>query len=173
MRIDPQNKYFIIPNLDAHLVRIFYIDPITLLVIKGPSIPVVPSAGPRHGIFHTPSTYYRLLTEIASTLTSYTRSHLSSHAQLQLTATTNRTTYGPSQGNPFAYNAASEIALVPGGKRLIVSNCSTINFNTTGANPKNATLEPFGSYGYLRYRIEWDDEIWCFVACRGFFPAPV
>jgi len=149
VRIDPQNKYFVIPDLGADLVRIFYIDPITLLVSPRPSIPVVPGSGPRHGIFdthgssnNTSTTYYYLVAEIASTLTSYAVNYLPSNGGLQLTAVTNSTTYGPSQGTTFAYNAASEIALAPGGKTLMVSNRNTTYFNITNPNPKNATLEP-------------------------------
>jgi 6-phosphogluconolactonase (cycloisomerase 2 family) len=139
----------VIPDLGADLIRVFYIDPLTLLVSPRPSIPVVPGSGPRHGIFHThgsgsynTSTYYYLVTEIGSTLTGYHVNYLPSNGGLQLTTTFNSTTYGPGQGNAFAYNAASEIALTSDGKSLIVSNRNTTYFNITNPNPKNATLEP-------------------------------
>ena len=51
VRIDPQNKYFIIPDLGADILRVFWIDPKTLLVSPRPSIPVAPGSGPRHGQF--------------------------------------------------------------------------------------------------------------------------
>jgi len=145
-RIDPQNKYFVIPDLGADLVRIYYIDPITLLVSPRPSIPVAPGSGPRHGIFHThgsmnTSTYYYLVTEIGNTITGYKVGYLPQDGGLQLNAVTNSTTYGPGQGDKFAFNAASEIALAADGKTLIVSNRNTTLFNIKNPNPNNATLE--------------------------------
>lgn len=145
VRIDPSNKYFVIPDLGADLVRVYYIDPVTLLVSPRPSTPVVPGSGPRHGVFHShannTSIHYYLVTEIGSTITSYNVGYLPSNGGLTLNAVANSTTYGPGQGNNFAFNDASEIALAPNGKSVIVSNRNTTLFDIANPNPANATLE--------------------------------
>lgn len=146
VRIDPTNKYFVIPDLGANLIRIYYIDPLTLLLTPRPSIPVVPGSGPRHGIFHThghhnTSTHYYLVTEIASTLTSYNVEYLPSNGGLSLEPLANSTTYGPNHTAAFAYNDAAEIALAPDGKSVVVSNRNTTFFDIPNPNPANATLE--------------------------------
>ncbi|KAL8894782.1 MAG: hypothetical protein Q9192_004051, partial [Flavoplaca navasiana] len=46
--IDPMKKYFVVPDLGADLIRVFYIDPLTLKIAERPSIPVPKGSGPRH-----------------------------------------------------------------------------------------------------------------------------
>ena len=155
--VDPFNKYLVIPDLGADLIRVYYIDPHTLRITPRPSIPVVPGSGPRHGVFqrvpvasHSPSggtkaarnipeIYYYLVTELTNTLTGYRLSYKPFKGGLGLDIVSNSTmTYGPAN-KTFAGNAAAEIAL--NGNFLTVSNRNATVFDIKNPNPKNATLE--------------------------------
>ena len=156
--VDPENKYLMIPDLGADLVRIFYVDPQTLLVSPRPSTPVVPGSGPRHGQFHVEklhcnhnhtigthpkkATFYYLVTELANTLTGYRVTYLPQNGGLHLTPVTNSTTYGPANHTAFAGNAAAEIAIAPNGKSLLVSNRNATFFDIANPDPKNVTRVP-------------------------------
>jgi len=148
--IDPSNTYLLIPDLGGDLLRIFYIDPTTLLLSPRPSIPVVPGSGPRHGAFTTlhrglgsiPQTLYYLVTELANTLTGYRVSYLPQNGGLALTAFTHTSTYGPSNATVFAGNAAAEIMVAKDGKSLLVSNRNATFFEIANPDPKNATRIP-------------------------------
>ncbi|KAL6718915.1 hypothetical protein ACLMJK_003150 [Lecanora helva] len=140
--VDPQNKYFVIPDLGADLVRIYYIDPKTLQITARPSIPVVPGSGPRHGRFHNTgknSTHYYLVTELGNTLTGYKTTYLPQNGGLSLQPIMNSTTYGPANGTTFAGNAASEVYISQAGEELIVSNRNASFFDLANPDPKNAT----------------------------------
>jgi 6-phosphogluconolactonase (cycloisomerase 2 family) len=148
--IDPSNTYLLIPDLGGDLLRIFYIDPSTLLLSTRPSIPVAPGSGPRHGAFTTlhrgfgsiPQTLYYLVTELANTLTGYRVSYLPQNGGLALTAFTHSMTYGPSNATVFAGNAAAEIAIARDGKSLLVSNRNATSFDIANPDPKNVTRIP-------------------------------
>ena len=143
---DPQNQYLVVPDLGGDIVRIYYIDPQTLLISPKPSISVVPGSGPRHGRFlktQNNSTFYYLVTELGNTLTGYQTTYLPDNGGLNLTAVVNGTTYGPN-GNrtAFAGNAASEIYVSRNQESLIVSNRNATVFNIPNPDPKNSTLVP-------------------------------
>jgi len=148
--IDPSNSYLLIPDLGGDLLRIFYIDPSTLLLSPRPSIPVAPGSGPRHGAFTVqhrgfgslPLTLYYLVTELANTLTGYRVSYLPQNGGLTLTAITHSSTYGPSNATVFAGNAAAEIAIAKDGKSLLVSNRNATFFDIANPDPKNVTRIP-------------------------------
>ncbi len=146
--VDPSNRYLVIPDLGADLLRIFYVDPATLLVSARPTIPVVPGSGPRHGAFHVAAshkqgaedqTYYYLVTELANTLTGYKVTYLGQNGGLSMTPFTNSTTYGPANATAFAGNAAAEIEIAKNGKSLLVSNRNATFFDIKNPDPKNAT----------------------------------
>ena len=140
--VDPQKKYFVIPDLGGDLVRIFYIDPTTLKVSPRKSISVVPGSGPRHGQFHVhqgQQTFYYLVTEIDSKLTSYNVQYLPKNGGLEMKAVSQSTTYGPNHRSSFTGNAAAEIYIAPDAKSLLVSNRNATFFNITNPDPKNKT----------------------------------
>jgi len=136
--IDPSNTYLVTPDLGGDLLRIFYIDPTTLLLSPRPSIPVVPGSGPRHGAFTVQkthnTTFYYLVSELANTLTGYRVSYLPHNSGLALTPLTTTSTYGPSNASVFAGNAAAEIMISQNGKSLLVSNRNATFFSDI-ANP--------------------------------------
>lgn len=145
--VDPLNKFLVIPDLGADLIRIFYIDPVTLQVSARPSFPVTAGSGPRHGAFHEAKhsdkedvTHYYLITELGNTLTGYTVEYLKQNGGLNFTAITNSTTYGPSNATAFAGIAASEVRIAMNGKSLLVSNRNATFFNIKNPDPKNSTL---------------------------------
>lgn len=147
MLVDPEKKYFVIPDLGGDLVRIFYIDPKTLEVSQRPSIPVVPGSGPRHGTFHsvagknTTEYYYYLVTEMGNTLTGYKVDYLPKDGGLKLTPFTNTKTFGPNNATAFAGNAAAEVQVVQGGTELLVSNRNATFFNIANPDRTNSTQE--------------------------------
>ena len=142
--VDPTNKYLVVPDLGADLLRIYYIDPSTLQISERPSIPVTPGSGPRHGRFLTTknATMYYLVTELGNTLTGYQTTYLPANGGLGFTPIMNSTTYGPANGTTFAGNAASEIYVAKNNKALLVSNRNATFFQLKNPDPKNATLLP-------------------------------
>lgn len=152
--IDPSNTYVIVPDLGGDLLRIFYIDPSTMLLSPRPSIAVAPGSGPRHGAFTTlprsfgtlPMTILYLVTELANTLTGYRVDYLPQNGGLALTTVTHATTYGPSTAPVFAGNAAAEIAIASDGKSLLVSNRNATFLNIANPDPKNATQIPSDTF---------------------------
>ena len=164
--VDPEKKYFVVPDLGGDLVRIFYIDPTTLKVSIRPPIRVVPGSGPRHGQFHVHENrhaLYYLVTEISSTLTSYHVTYLPNNGGLEMMPVSNGTTYGPNNHTAFVGNAAAEIAIAPGAMSLIVSNRNATFFDITNPDPKNKTrvesdtLATFKLPGMGNGTVEFDE----------------
>jgi 6-phosphogluconolactonase (cycloisomerase 2 family) len=157
IRLDPTGKYFLVPDLGADIVRVFYIDPATLALSERPSIPTPPGSGPRHGVFHASktgnTTHYYLVAEIANTLTGYKVAYLPSNGGVTLTQITNSSTYGPAPNATFAFNAAAEIAVF--GNTLTVSNRNATAFTIKNPDPKNATMVP--SDAMATFKIKPDD----------------
>ncbi|KAG8529046.1 uncharacterized protein KY384_005680 [Bacidia gigantensis] len=151
VRLDPTNKYFVVPDLGADLLRIFYINPLTLEISSRPSIPVTPGSGPRHGIFHAEgvnSTFYYLVSEIANTLTGFKISYLPSYGGMTFAPIVNTTTTGSKANDTtFTGNAAAEIAITNDCKSLYVSNRNASVFNIANPDPdkKNTTRIPSDS----------------------------
>ncbi|KAL9048146.1 MAG: hypothetical protein Q9206_006214 [Seirophora lacunosa] len=147
--VDPMNKFLVVPDLGADLIRIFYIDPKTLQVTPRPSINVTAGSGPRHGVFHSSpdkkAVHYYLLGELSSTLTAYSVSYLPNNGGLQMIPYAIGPATGPANASAFAGNAPSEILLAPplanGDAQLLVSNRNaTAGFpSIPNPDPKNAT----------------------------------
>lgn len=147
--VDPMNKFLVVPDLGADLIRIFYIDPKTLQVTPRPSINVTAGSGPRHGVFHSSpdkkAVHYYLLGELSSTLTAYSVSYLPNNGGLQMVPYAMGPATGPGSATAFAGNAPSEILLAPplanGDAQLLVSNRNaTAGFpSIPNPDPKNAT----------------------------------
>lgn len=149
--LDPTNKYFLVPDLGSDLVRVFHIDHSTLQIAEKASIPVAPGSGPRHGVFRTlhngtngqEAHYFFLVTELANTVTSYAVTYQPLDAGLTFREITRLKTYGThNESSVFANNAASEIAIVGGGKQLLVSNRNATFFTIANPDPKNVTKVP-------------------------------
>ncbi|KAL8737017.1 MAG: hypothetical protein Q9181_002104 [Wetmoreana brouardii] len=157
VRVDPQGKYLVVPDLGSDLIRIFYVDRNNLTISERPSISVTPGSGPRHGVFHiskprrssgtaTPSgskrgeVYYYLVSELSSTLTGYKVSYLPNHGGLQMNPVSTGHAYGPSNATVFSSNAPSEIVVAPSGDQLIVSNRNATFFeHVKNPDPNNST----------------------------------
>ncbi|KAL9015988.1 MAG: hypothetical protein Q9185_006648 [Variospora sp. 1 TL-2023] len=147
--VDPMNRFLVVPDLGADLIRIFYIDPKTLQVTPRPSINVTAGSGPRHGVFHTSANksavHYYLLSELSSTLTAYTVTYLPNNGGMQMVPFATGPATGPANATAFAGNAPSEILLAPplpnGDAQLLVSNRNaTAGFpNMPNPDPKNVT----------------------------------
>ena len=142
--VEPMRMYLVIPDLGSDLIRIFYIDPMTLKVSERPSIPVEPGSGPRHGAFihyDMHNVKYYLVSELGNKLTSYDVNYLPNNGGLAMTRIMSMKTYGNNTASAFAGNAASEI-VIAGSKQLIVSNRNATYFQLNNPCPKNATKIP-------------------------------
>ncbi|KAI4120957.1 MAG: hypothetical protein LQ338_006652 [Usnochroma carphineum] len=150
--VDPTNRYLVVPDLGADLLRIFYVDPTTLQISPRPSVNVTPGSGPRHGVFYASrrskasrgEIEYFLVSELSSTLTGYSVSYLPNNTGIQMTPFASGHTYGSLNNTVFAGNAPAEVALAPiahGGHQLIVSNRNATFFkNIANPDPKNSTM---------------------------------
>ena len=153
--IDPSNEYFVIPDLGADILRIFYIDPITLQIDPRESIEIPPGSGPRHGDFlrivsdqvkennvtcaeHVIRDYYYLVTELSNTLYGYIIESLPNSGGLSFTQVGSDKTYGPNNAPVFAGNAAAEV-VVCSDLSLLVSNRNATFLEIANPDPKNST----------------------------------
>ncbi|KAI4234858.1 MAG: hypothetical protein LQ352_008149, partial [Teloschistes flavicans] len=126
--LDPTLRYLIIPDLGADLLRIFHFNKTSLEISERPSVPVTPGSGPRHGTFNVinminkppPNNlggiksiiHYYLVSELASTLSSYALTYLPHSTGLNLTLLSSQPTTGPSSNNTvFSGNAPAEVHL--------------------------------------------------------------
>lgn len=147
--VDLRNEYLVVPDLGADIVRIFYIDPITLQVSARPPIPLPPRSGPRHGKFVSHASdengtqgqayYYYLVTELSNTLFGYRVNYLPKSGGLSFTQIASSKTYGTNKAPVFAGNAASEIVIAPDNRSLLVSNRNATFFEIANPDPKNST----------------------------------
>ncbi|KAI4157019.1 MAG: hypothetical protein L6R39_000835 [Caloplaca ligustica] len=149
--VDPTNRYLVVPDLGADILRIFYVDPNTLQISPRPSVNLIPGSGPRHGIFYAPkrakasrSEYdFFLVSELASSLTGFSVTYLPNNGGIQMTPFATGKTYSSSNNTVFSGNAPAEIALAPiahGGHQLIVSNRNATFFKgIDNPDSKNAT----------------------------------
>lgn len=81
---DPTGQYILVPDLGADLVRVYAIDPVTLKLTAKDPLKVPAGSGPRHAAFYNPysvacegcTTYFYLVTELASTVIGYSVTYL-------------------------------------------------------------------------------------------------
>ncbi|KAL8885530.1 MAG: hypothetical protein Q9205_003540 [Flavoplaca limonia] len=155
--IDPMKKYFVVPDLGADLIRVYYIDPMTLKIAERPSIPVPKGSGPRHAVFHiTPrsslkakrgETHLYVLTEISAQILSFNVTYLPNNGGLAMTPIGKAVwAYGSGVGldaKTAMGNAPAEISLAylrNGAAQLIVSNRNATFFkDVKNPDPANST----------------------------------
>ncbi|KAL8749532.1 MAG: hypothetical protein Q9199_007630 [Rusavskia elegans] len=153
--LDPSNKYLVIPDLGADLIRIYYIDPITLKLSERPSIDIPKGSGPRHGVFYQPpralqqpsETHFYLLTEISAQILPFNITYLPNNGGLTFTPIGKSVwAYGTGMGlDPAAAigTAPAEITITnlrTGAAQLIVSNRNATFFkDVKNPDPKNQT----------------------------------
>ncbi|KAL8660067.1 MAG: hypothetical protein Q9202_006833 [Teloschistes flavicans] len=129
--LDPTHRYLIVPDLGADLLRIFHFNKSSLQISERPSVPVTPGSGPRHGTFNVINMinnppppdnlggtksiiHYYLVSELASTLSSYALTYLPHNAGLNLTLLSSQPATGPSSpsnNTVFSGNAPAEVHL--------------------------------------------------------------
>jgi len=99
---DPTGQYILVPDLGADLVRVFSFDKITLKLTALNPLKAAPGSGPRHAAFWNPystacptcTTYFYLVSELASTVTGYAVTYLPNGGGLNFTEVYRSTTYG-------------------------------------------------------------------------------
>ena len=108
--LDPTGQYILVPDLGADLVRIYSWDQSTLILTALSPLKAESGSGPRHAAFWNPygvacegcTTYFYLVSELASTVTSYAVSYLANGSGLSFTEVSKQSTFGllkPPKGN--------------------------------------------------------------------------
>nr|OQO32380.1 hypothetical protein B0A51_00440 [Rachicladosporium sp. CCFEE 5018] len=140
--LDPTGQYIVVPDLGADLVRIFAINPTTLILTEKTSLKAPAGSGPRHGVFYNPSgipggtTYFHLATELTSAILSYSVNYQPSSGGLNFTLLSQTPTLGLL--NHERINAPAGVVVSPDNRFLIVSNRNSTLFslpNATGGSP--------------------------------------
>ncbi|KAL1845853.1 hypothetical protein VTK73DRAFT_423 [Phialemonium thermophilum] len=139
--VDPTGQFLVVPDLGSDLVRIFSIDSDTLKWTELDPLVAVPGSGPRHGAFLVTAnkTFYFLVTELSSTLTTYEVQY-NSNKTLTFHAVYNTTTHGGPSAPPGASGA--EIHISPDSRFLIVSSRAEGTLSIPNFDRKNGTKIP-------------------------------
>ncbi|KAK3111593.1 hypothetical protein LTR53_013011 [Teratosphaeriaceae sp. CCFEE 6253] len=132
---DPTGQYILVPDLGADLVRVFSWDKTTLDLKALSPLEAPGGSGPRHAAFWNPyavtgagsDTYFYLVSELASTVTSYAVTYLPNNGGLNFTEVFKSTTYGLL--NLPEGNAPAEIHVTPDNRFLIISNRNNTSFH--------------------------------------------
>ena len=141
--LDPTGQYILVPDLGADLVRVFSWDRETLKLQPLDPLQAASGSGPRHAAFWNPysvacegcTTYFYLVAELASTVTSYAVTYLPNGGGLSFEKVYESTTFGLLKLPPA--NAPAEIHVTPDNKYITISNRGDSSFNLT---------EPDGSF---------------------------
>ncbi|KAF7872764.1 uncharacterized protein EAF02_008835 [Botrytis sinoallii] len=143
--LDPSEKYIIVPDLGADLVRVFSIDPATALLTELTPYTAPPASGPRHGVFHVTDsgdTYFYLVSELANTVSSFKVTYGEGSEGLTFTNIDSHGIYGDKKTPEGA--AAAECLLTPDGKHILTSsrNATILSLPQPPAHPLNSTALP-------------------------------
>ncbi|KAF7947763.1 hypothetical protein EAE96_008842 [Botrytis aclada] len=143
--LDPTEKYIIVPDLGADLVRVFSIDPATALLTELTPYTAPPASGPRHGVFHVTDggdTYFYLVSELANTVSSFKVTYGEGAEGLTFTNIDSRGIYGDEKTPEGA--AAAECLLTPDGKHILTSsrNATILSLPQPPTHPLNSTALP-------------------------------
>jgi 6-phosphogluconolactonase (cycloisomerase 2 family) len=143
--LDPTGQYIIVPDLGADLIRVFAINPKTQALTEKSSFKTPAGSGPRHAAFHTPygvagegaTTYLYVVTELTSTIISYSVSYQPKAGGLNFTAIQEVPALG--QLSHSRINAPAGIALSPDNRFLLLSNRNSSIFTLPNPDIHNAT----------------------------------
>lgn len=133
--LDPTGQYVLVPDLGADLVRVYSWDQTTLDLNELDPLQAAAGSGPRHAAFWNPygvacegcTTYFFLVAELASTVTSYAVEYLPNGGGLSFTQVFNSTTFGLLKLPPE--NAPAEVVVTPDNKYIIISNRGDNSFS--------------------------------------------
>ncbi|EMC97877.1 hypothetical protein BAUCODRAFT_31884 [Baudoinia panamericana UAMH 10762] len=151
--LDPTGQYILVPDLGADLVRVFSWNQTTLQLKGLAPLQAPPGSGPRHAAFWNPygtscencTTYFYLVSELASTVTGYAVRYLPNGGGLNFTQVFVSSTYGIL--NKPQGNAPAEIAVTPDNRFLVISNRNNTSFGLPGPN---GTVIPSDSLSTFR-----------------------
>jgi 6-phosphogluconolactonase (cycloisomerase 2 family) len=143
--LDPTGQYIIVPDLGADLIRVFAINPKTQALTAKASFKTPAGSGPRHAAFHNPygvtgegaTTYLYVVTELTSTIISYSVSYVPKQGGLTFTAVQEVPALG--QLSHSRINAPAGIALSPDNRFLLLSNRNSSIFTLPNPDAKNST----------------------------------
>ena len=143
--LDPTGQYIIVPDLGADLIRVFAINPKTQALTEKASFKTPAGSGPRHAAFHNPygvsgegaTTYLYVVTELTSTIISYSVSYQPNAGGLNFTAVQEVPALG--QLSHSRINAPAGIALSPDNRFLLLSNRNSSIFTLPNPDASNST----------------------------------
>jgi 6-phosphogluconolactonase len=138
--LDPANRFAYSCDLGTDKVMIFRFDARNgkLLPAEPPWVQVSPGAGPRHLAFHPNGKYLFVLSEMKSTVTTFSRdAQQGSLKALQTRATLPKDFAGS--------NSAADIHLSADGRFLYCSNRGHNSIAIFGVNPSSGALNPVGN----------------------------
>jgi 6-phosphogluconolactonase (cycloisomerase 2 family) len=147
--LDPTGQYLLVPDLGADLVRVYSIDATTLKLTEKAPLLAPSASGPRHGAFYNPydiaggSTYFYLVTELASTVIGYAVDYLPNNGGLNFTLQSTNNALGLLAHERI--NAPAGVVVSPDNRFLIVSNRNSSIFALPNPDPKNSTTIPSDS----------------------------
>lgn len=149
--LDPTGQYILVPDLAADLVRVLAIDPETLKLTPKTPLQVPAGYGPRHGVFYSPysvacescTTFFYLVTELASTVEGYQVHYLPDNGGLEFESIYSSNTRGPFDTDRV--NAPAEIQISPDNRFLVISNRNDSSFSLPNTASGNDTRIPSDS----------------------------
>jgi 6-phosphogluconolactonase (cycloisomerase 2 family) len=149
--LDPTGRYIIVPDLGADLIRVFAINPETQALTEKTAFKTPAGSGPRHAAFHNPygvagsaaPTYLYVVTELTSTVISYSVSYLPNAGGLNFTAIQEVSALGAFANSRI--NAPAGIALSPDNRFLLLSNRNSSIFALPNPDASNSTAVPSDS----------------------------
>ncbi|KAF2163112.1 hypothetical protein M409DRAFT_68734 [Zasmidium cellare ATCC 36951] len=135
---DPTGQYILVPDLGADVVRVFSWEQESLALKTLESLKAAAGSGPRHAAFYTPSglpgstTYFYLVAELASTVTSYAVTYLPDNKGLSFKELSSQPTTGPY--TLHRTNAPAEIHISPDNRFVVISNRNDSSFSLPQSN---------------------------------------
>jgi 6-phosphogluconolactonase len=133
--LDPQGRFFYVPNKGADSVMTYRIDPKKGIAVHVNEVAARPGAAPRHIDFHPRKALAYVINELDSTITTYRQDRKSG----QLTPIQRI----PSTPSDFTgYSTGAEIWVDRAGRNVYASNRGHDSVGVFGIDPDKGTLTP-------------------------------
>ncbi|KAI9649666.1 hypothetical protein NHQ30_002247 [Ciborinia camelliae] len=145
--IDPTEKFILVPDLGADLVRIFSIDAETALLTEQTPYKAPPGSGPRHGAFHVTEsgrTFFYLVSELGNTVSSFEITYKNGTEPGMSFGLVDRHDIFGNETEVPKRSAAAECLITPDGKYILTSdrNATILAIPDPPAHPLNKNTHP-------------------------------
>ncbi|KAK5047602.1 hypothetical protein LTR84_006699 [Exophiala bonariae] len=157
---DPTGQYILVPDLGADLVRVYGIDFETLNLTELSPLNAPSGSGPRHAAFYNPysvasedaTTFFYLITELTSTIITYSVTYLPNGGGLTFTQTAQVSTLWLLNHNRI--NAPAGVLISPDNRFLIVSNRNSTLFSLPNPDASNNTQIPSDTFTTFELQLD-------------------